>query len=137
MLEMLPTVMVGSSRLVERDILETFVGRVDAAEDARGIFARMREEKQVAPRKAIRSLVQRDESEVSLDGRPEAVRLSRGRLEVYFDTVADLAQAMYWIARVLSDDGDRFAAEYEKEIPAVDAGIEEVRAMFDDLDRLE
>ncbi len=39
--------------------------------------------------------------------------LSRGRLEIVFDTVEQLAESMLLLARVLESEGEEFAVAYE------------------------
>jgi aminoglycoside phosphotransferase (APT) family kinase protein len=112
MLEMLPTVTVG--RAVEREALAKFLESVHAADDTSAAVRRAREEKMPAPRRAIRSLVQRDDSPAELEGIPEYVSLNRGRLEVNFRTAAELAEAMYWMAKILADDVRKMFEELEK-----------------------
>ena len=117
LLEALPTVAVGTSRLVEREALTAFLEKVQAADDVPRVLARIREEKTVASRKRLRTLVQRDESPVSLATLPEALTLSRGRLEVNFRTLEELAEAMYFLARLLGEEPEAFARVYQPTTP--------------------
>jgi hypothetical protein len=136
MLEMLPTVTVG--RAVEREALAAFLDRIHAAEDTSTAVRQVREEKAPAPRRAIRSLVQRDEHPVSLEGILESITLTRGHMEISFRTAAELAEAMYWVSRILAEDGDRFVQEFETTSPApIDDEPDEVQKMFDELNKFE
>ena len=112
LLETLPTVAVGTSRLVERDALVAFLEKVHQNGDVAAVLGEVRQEKSAASRRRLRSLVQRDTSAVSLTCLPEAITLERGRLEVRFRTVEELAEGMYWLARLLEDDGEGFAQTY-------------------------
>ena len=116
LLEGLPTVAVGTSRLVERQILASFLDRVQEADDVATVIAEIRGEKNSVSLRRLRSLVQRDEEAVSLTSLPESLKLHRGRMEVNFRTVEELAQAMYWLARALESSGEEFARQYEAEV---------------------
>ncbi len=50
---------------------------------------------------------------VSLGSPPVGLTLGRGRLEVDFANMEELAAAMYWLARALDGDLEGFAKEYE------------------------
>jgi hypothetical protein len=99
LLEMLPTVRVGTSHRVEREALGSFLERVQESEDTTKLFAQVRGEKAEISRRKVRSLVRRDVEPVGLTSLPDSISLSRGRLEVRFRTVEELAQAMYTLAR--------------------------------------
>lgn len=113
LLELLPTVAVGTSRLVEREALLGFLERVHDAGDVTAVLEEVRQEKAQASRQRLRSLVQRDDSEVSLSSLPDSLTLERGRLEVRFRTVEELAEAMYFLARLMQQDGEGFTEAYE------------------------
>lgn len=113
MLEMLPTVQVGTSRLVDRDVLAGFLERVRNAEDVPALYAQVLSEKAVVSRRSIRSLVRRDLDPIGFDSLPSSVVLIPGRMEVTFTTIEELAEAMYALARVLENEGDEFAKRYE------------------------
>lgn len=105
---------LGVNDFVEREALVAYLDRIHAAEDASAAVRQAREEKTPAPRKIrLRSLVQRDDAPVALEGIPESITLERGRLEVCCGTVAELAEAMYWVARILAEDGERLAQMFE------------------------
>lgn len=113
LLEALPAVAVGTSRLVEREALAAFLDKVHEADDVAAVLGRVREEKTATSRKRLRTLVQRDHSPVSLASLPEALTLSRGRVEVNFQTLEELASTMYFVARLLDGDPEAFAEEFE------------------------
>lgn len=46
---------------------------------------------------------------------PYGMTLARGQLEICFQTVEQLAEAMYALARILEAEGDEFASAYEPE----------------------
>ena len=64
--------------------------------------------------------------------------MSRGRLEISFSTVEQLAEAMFALARVLETDVDVFAQAYEPETtPEVSEEAMEVDALFAELEAME
>jgi hypothetical protein len=113
LLEMLPAVQIGNSRLVEREVLASFLDRVRDTDDTTKLFEEIRAEKAVVSRRRPRSLVRRDLDPIGFASLPDSIVLSPGRLEVNFSNVEQLAEAMYAIARVLEAEGDEFAARYE------------------------
>ena len=136
--EMLPTVKIGTSLLVEREALVTFLDRVREAEDVTALFDQVRAEKVGVSRKKIRALVPRDTEPATLSSLPESIALSRGRLEVSFATVEQLAEAMFALARVLETDVDAFARTYEPEMPPeVPEVALEIEALFAELEAME
>jgi len=60
LLEMLPTVQVGTSGLVERETLGAFLERVRDSENTTELFEQIRKEKAGNSRRKIRALVRRD-----------------------------------------------------------------------------
>ncbi len=70
-------------------------------------------EKKGSGRRRLRTLVQTDSPAVSLGSPPVGLTLGRGRLEVDFANMEELAAAMYWLARALDGDLEGFAKEYE------------------------
>ena len=112
LLALLPTVAVGTSRLVEAESLREFLDRIQAAPDVGQEIEAVRREKKGSARR-LRALVQTDDAAVSLASPPVSVTLRRGRLEVDFANMEELAAAMYWLARALDGDLEAFAREYE------------------------
>jgi hypothetical protein len=104
LLELLPTVPVGTAHLVEREVLVRFLDRVKEAEDVTAIFERLRQEKAAQSRCRLRSLVRRDLDPVSLTSLPDSIALSRCRLAVSFQPVEELAEAMLTLARILESE---------------------------------
>lgn len=138
LIEMLPSVKVGTSRLIEREVLVTFLDRVQEAEDVGQLFEEIRSEKAVASRRKVRSLVRRDLEPVSLTSLPDFIRLSRGQLVISFRSVEELAEAMLALARVLESEGDEFARAFEPLPEAAHTeGQGDVREMFAELERTE
>ena len=109
----MPTVAVGTFRLVEREALAGFLASVREAEDVPAVPKTVREEKAQVSQRRLRTLVQTDHSPVSLRSLPEALTLQRGQLEIRFGTLDELAEAMYFLARALADETEAFASAYE------------------------
>lgn len=137
LLELLPTMQVGTSRLVEREALAAFLEGVRSTEDLQSYMEQVRFQKAGVSHRKLRSLVRRDFHPVSLASLPPSVGLSRGRLEVSFRSVLELAEAMLWLTQVIETDG--FAQEFEPEAPlppeSKDTG--EIREMFAELESVE
>ena len=112
-LKLLPSTQVGTSRLLDRDVLLSFLERVRDADDTAGLFDKIRQEKVTVSKRRLRSLVRRDLDAVSLTSLPDAMILSRGRLEVNYETVEQLAECMLMLARVLESEGEEFAVAFE------------------------
>ena len=104
---------VGTSRLVEREALSGFLDKVQEAEDVPAVLGQVRQEKNAASRKRLRSLIQQDHESVSPTSLPQSLTLTRGRLEVNFRSLEELAEAMYFLARALDGNLEGFAEMYE------------------------
>lgn len=139
LLTLLPTVTVGTSRLVERQALQSVLEEVHAAEDVTAFLESLRTRKTVGTRRKLRTLVQQDAAPVSLEALPDGLRLTRGRLEVRFGTLEELARTMYHVARLLEADSDVFAAIYEPLRPALNgkSSDSDVAALFIELKEME
>ena len=112
LLKLLPSVQVGTSRLLDREVLATFLSRVRDAEDTAALFDNLREEKAAVSKRRLRSLVRRDLDPVSITSLPGCMTLTRGRLEVNFETVEELAECMLMLARVLENEGEEFCERF-------------------------
>lgn len=139
LIEMLRSVKIGTSRIIEREVLITFLDRVQAADDTESLFSAIRAEKSAASRRKIRSLVRRDLEPVSLASLPSSIRLRPGQLEVSFTTIEQLAESLLLIARILENDGDQCAESFEvgTNMAHVDETRAEVDRMFANLEAIE
>ncbi len=140
LLELLPTIPVGTSRLVEREALASFLKRIQEAEDTSSLIEQVRQEKAAPSRRSLRTLVRRDAEPASLAIIPEGMSLERGRLEISFRNLEQLAESLVYLARLLDGDLDRFAQAYEPEAPPpaeTDDAPREVGAMFRELEQME
>ncbi len=140
LIEMLPAVTIGTSRLVEREALASFLERVQDAEDTSSLIEQLRQEKAAPSRRSLRTLVRHDAEPASLTIMPEGMSLDRGRLEISFRNLEQLAEGLVYLARLLDGDLDGFAQAYEPEAlpPAeTDNATREVGAMFRELEQTE
>jgi hypothetical protein len=138
LIEMLPTVQIGTSLLVEREALAVFLDRVREADDVTALLNQARAKKAGVSRRKVRALVPRDTEPATLSSLPESIALSRGRIEISFVTVEQLAEAMFAIARVLETDVDAFALAFEPEMPSeVPEDALEIDALFAELEAME
>jgi hypothetical protein len=129
LLEILPTIQVGTSRLIDREALKGFLERVRETEDTTNLFEIVRNEKIQASRQKVRSLLRRDAEPVLVDALPSSLELTPGRLVVSFRTIEELAQNMYLLARAIESDGEELARRLEIREPARETIPE--RADFD------
>jgi hypothetical protein len=140
LLELLPTVQIGTSRLVEREILAAFLDRVREADNVTAFLESIRKENtQFATnrtsRKKVRSLVRADIAPATLSSLPDAIQLTPGHMQVRFQNVEELAQAMLTLARILENEGDTFAQIYEPRSTLAEAtDAAEIRSLFANLD---
>ena len=113
LLELLPTVQIGSSHLVDRSVLADFLEAVLKAKDVPALYKQLRDEKAIVSRRRPRSIVRRDLDPIGLASLPSSISLEPGRLQIEFATVEQLAEAMYALARVLESEGEQFARAFE------------------------
>ena len=139
LLEMLPTSVIGRSRLVERQTLADFLDRIHNADDPSAELDLIRGQGGKASRKKIRTLVRLDSEPLQLDSLPGNIEFIPGQMIVSFRTIEDLAQAMYNLARVIETDGDELARRYEVQEVADDGSPDrsEFEAMMQELSNLE
>jgi hypothetical protein len=137
LIELLPTVSIGTSLLLEKEALLGFLQGANDADDVTAYFERVRLAKATASKRKIRSLIRQDRDPLQLSSLPESFRLSPGRLEVTFTTVEELAESMYALARVLDSDLDTFASAFEIRTSEDSPGSVEIARMFEELAELE
>lgn len=138
LLEIVPTLKVNGSYLAEREGLLAFLDKVSDAEDVTTLMRRLRAEKNAPSRRSVRRMVRRDTSPVSLAGLPETIRLARGHLEIKFETMEGFVETLYLLARILDDDLEEFAHQYEPpKADEIDQGREDVKRLFAELQETE
>jgi hypothetical protein len=109
----LPTVAVGRARLVERETLSNFLQQLQQADDPAQAYGDIREGKgKTTVRRKLRSLVLQD-VDSGVDSLPGSIHLSPGRLNITFQTVDELAEALMHLAVVLDKQLDEFITRYE------------------------
>lgn len=140
LLDILPTVRLGSGLLVEREKLEKFLDRVAEADDVPALINQIRTERAPKSRRRLRRLTRYDQEPIGMTALPDWMKLARGRLEVDFTTVEQLAEGMFMIAGILLHELDAFTATYEP-LPAFKEedrkAVSDVRAMFQELEQME
>lgn len=138
LLEIVPTLKVNGSYLAEREGLLAFLDRISETDDVTTLMRRLKAEKRAPSRRSVRTMVRRDTAPVSLAGMPDTLKLERGRMEINFETIEELVQTLYVLARILDDDLEEVARLYEPEKSnEVDEGREDVRRMFAELENME
>lgn len=138
LMEVVPTLKVNTGYLAEREGLVAFLDKVSEAEDVTTLMRGLRAAKKAPTRRKMRSMVRRDTAPVSLAGMPDTLRLDRGHLEIDFENLEELVTTLFILARILDDDLEEFAREYEPIKPDVaNEEEEDVRRMFADLEERE
>lgn len=138
LMEIVPTLKVNSGYLADRDGLLAFLDKVMEAEDVTILMRQLKAEKNAPSRRSVRSMVRRDTAPVSLAGTPDTLRMSRGHLEIEFGTVQELATTLYILARILDDDLEEFARQYEPiKAETMNEDADEVERMFYELEEME
>jgi hypothetical protein len=131
LMEVLPTMRVGTGFLVEREAVLAFLDKVLQVEDVNALMVQLRAEKGAPVRRKMRSLVRRDLAPVGLTGLPETVKLERGRVELQFTTLDELVTDLFMLARMLDDDLEEFARVYEPVRPVTaDNDKQEIQQLF-------
>ena len=90
---MLPTVRIGNSKLVDREVLAAFLSWVRDADNLTDLFEHIRAEKARISHRKPRSIVRRDLDPIGLGSPPSSITLAPGRMIVDFKTVEELAEA--------------------------------------------
>lgn len=140
LLGILPTVKVGNGFLVEREALDSFLARVNAADDVPALLAEMKREKGARSRRKLRRLTRYDQEPVAITSLPDWMRISRGRLEVDFETVEQLAEGMFMLAGILLHEMPGFMEAYEPASPVKEQerkALGEMRELFRELHEME
>ncbi len=118
-----------------------FLSACRGPEDTSSLIEQVRQEKTAPSRRSLRTLVRRDAEPVSLAVMPEGMSLERGRLELSFRNLEQLAESLVYLARLLDGDLDGFARAYEPEAPPPaetnNNAAGEVQAMFAELEQME
>ena len=112
LLELLPSVSLGTSRFVERAALGEFLDRMAEAEDFPAALLQYQAER-TTPKRVLRDLVPRDSYPANATSLPENVSAAPGVVTIHFLRMEDLAAALASLASVLTEDLEGFAQLYE------------------------
>lgn len=140
LLDALPTLGVGTSRLVEKDTLSSFLAEASKTDDVPGLLRRMRSDRQARSRRKIRSLARYDLEPVPMAALPSWMQISPGTLVVNFESVQQLAEGMMMLAGILVHELDAFTEAYEPAQPYREEekqASNEVQRMFAELAKRE
>jgi hypothetical protein len=134
--EILPTQAVGQAHLVTREDLLRFLNLVDEAGDVAAARAQMQAEKLHVSHRKLRNLTSTDLEPLPVASLPDWIHLSRGRVEIRFDSVTQFFEGLILLIRtVLSLAGmDEFCELYEPEQP-LDPELEAEHADFREIRR--
>lgn len=131
LMELLPSVRVGTARLVERDALMHFLERIHAADDVAAAMDDQRRDAAKPVRRKLHHIVRTDRPTATLDSLPSNLTLEPGRLEVRFSSLEEMAEVLFSVAQLLEFEGDEFARRYERRPErGVDPDLLEVQRMF-------
>jgi hypothetical protein len=138
LLEMLVTDKSSRSGLVKRETLQAFLDRVAAADDVPALLDQIRTEKTTVTRRRPRTMVRRDFTAV--EAASLSAWISRGHLDVRFESAQHLADILWRLASALEYDLEEFLRLYEpappvKEQDRITSG--EMRELYLDLERIE
>lgn len=141
LLALLPTVPIGKAHLVEREALVSFLDQVHEADDPIALMDRLRRERAAPTRKKLRFLIPRDAEPGDLASLPLHVHLTRGHLALSFQTLEELGESLFAIARLLEGDLGELAEALEpvdtSALPDIHEEGDGMRALFRELEMLE
>ena len=137
MQNVLPTVRWRQGLLVERDALSGVLDRIRDADNVVALFTKLRADKEAASRKRPRTLIREEHLGAGFASLPSTVALAPGRLEVSFDSVHELVEALAILVSNLDNDTGwfEFVRRYEPEQPVSPAAAE-ARAIVEETERL-
>ena len=138
LMDAMPTIGIGRSRLVERDHLLSFLEQVREAGDPAQVIERARSQRAAPSRRTLRQLVAYDEAPATWETLPASLTLSPGQVVIQFDRIEDLARSLLALASLLDQDLEEFANRYElRPLVQPTEGAEDVVAMFKELEAIE
>jgi hypothetical protein len=138
LIEMMPRHLVGSTLLVERDDLATFLKRVREAESPAKLFTEILTKPPGVTRKKLRSALIRHDRDANMTSLPDSIDLRRGRLEVNFRTPVQLAEALLAISKVIEMEDFERDFCFEQPVPRMDPKLlGEGDALLEELRKLE
>jgi len=137
LLEILRTDKSGRSLLIDRATLTAFLDGAHAADDVAAYCAERREKRKVLSRRKPRAMVRRDIEPVPAASLSAWLR--PGMLSIPFSSLEQLADVLWRVASAMRDDLEDFTRLYETPSVAIadSDSTREVRAMFDELEKME
>ena len=136
LIEQMPSVPIGTSRLVEREALLGFLDAVRDANDPSLMQGRYGPASR--SRLSLRQLIPHDLAPASWGTLPEYLLLAPGEVRVTFTRVEELAAALAALASLLDRDLEVFAGRYEiRPKPVSEEERQEVEGMFEELRQME
>ena len=140
LMDALPTVPIGRSRLVEREALRSLLAEVRQAEDPSAVLETARRQQKAPSRRKLRELLPHDHPPATWDALPASLHLAPGEVRITYRTLEELALALLELSSLLDTRMEEFAQRYEIRIASEkkrDPACEEAAAMFQALEGLE
>jgi hypothetical protein len=136
LIEQMPSVPIGTSRLVEREALLGFLDAVRDGDDP--ALAQARSAAASGSKRSLRELIPHDLAPASWETLPEFLSLAPGEIRVRFTRVEELAAALAALASLLDRELEAFADRYEvRPKPVPEKERQEVEGMFEELRQME
>lgn len=132
LMDTLPTIAVGRSRLVEREVLLTLLAEVARSEDPSTTLETARAERN-RPRRTLRSMLPHDHPPASWDRLPANLSLAPGKLTIEYTRLEELVLTLLELSSLLDTQLEEFAERFE---PKADLDLrvahvrQEVEEMF-------
>ena len=117
LMDALPTIGVGRSRLVERESLAALLDTIQKADDPSAALERARQHPKPGSRRRLRELLPHDHPPADFDQLPPQLELAPGQVRIRFGALEELALALLELASLLDTNLDEFARRYEVQPP--------------------
>ena len=138
LIEMMGSVGVGTSRLVEREVLLSFLEIARDADSPSLALSRARSTRLSPAKRSLHEMVPHDHAPASWETLPEGLWLKQGEVRVTFTRVEELASALAALASLLDRELEAFADRYEVQpVAGLEEERHEVERMFEELAALE
>ena len=111
LMESLPTVGIGRSRLVEREALLALLEKVQKADDPAAVLAAAREE-QSRPRRSLREYMPHELPPAHWEALPASLTLAPGQVQIAFGSMEELAASLVQLASLLQERLEEFECRY-------------------------
>lgn len=138
LMEAMPTLKLGTAKIVAKEALEEFLGQVQEMDDLQSLFKELKTKNARTSQRKLRGIKLRDYDPMSLYGIPDSLKLRRGHLEIEFVTMEELMQALMAIALILQDDLDEFVRLYEpRPEKKADDAADDLSRLYAELEAME